>query len=72
MDQFEETVRELFKEADVPVNNSTKADFDECVSILRIMMSNFSARTGLTWKRSRVYEDQKQALVEDLKAKYHA
>jgi hypothetical protein len=66
MKLFEDTVVKIFKKADVDPTKNLRL-FDECITILHQKMAQLSVTHGLTYERARLFDEQKQALVDDLK-----
>jgi hypothetical protein len=66
MKLFDDIVEKIFKEAGVdPVKNLEL--FEECVVILHRKMATLSVTHGLSYERVRLFDEQKQTLVDDLK-----
>lgn len=66
MKLFEDTVVKIFKKADVDPTKNLRL-FDECVAILHQKMAMLSVSHGLSYERVRLFNEQKQTLVDDLK-----
>ncbi len=63
---FEDTATELFKKAGVSPEKNPGL-FDEAVSILNQSMALLSATMGLSYERVDRFNEQKTALVDDLR-----
>jgi hypothetical protein len=66
MKLFEDTVVKIFKKAGVDPTKNLEL-FDECVAILHQKMAMLSVTHGLSYERVRLFDEQKQTLVDDLK-----
>lgn len=64
---FEDTADKIFAEAGVD-KTQTPDLYREIVEILNAKMAQLSASMGLSYDRVRLFNEQKQALVEDLLA----
>ena len=65
MQMFNDIADEIFKKADVPKEGNEEV-YDEMVEILSRQMAMASVTMGLSYKRGEFWEEQKQALVDDL------
>lgn len=62
---FESDVDEIFKKANVTKEQAPDL-YDQCLRILSEKMAMLSVTMGMSFERVKLYDEQKESLVQDL------